>query len=113
MGVTSQRAKFDAIRKIDASTFNGSWQEVGSALTHNPRFIVIQNDTNQTVQFTDNLETDEAMELIASERVVFDLTTNRIDEDNSFSFSIGTQFYVKASAGAGSFKISMVYGDEP
>jgi hypothetical protein len=105
----SQRAKFGAIRSIAASTFTGSFQAVGIPLDVNPRMLIIQNDTSVSVTFTDSLTTGSAMELISKERLVLDLNANR--NNTIFSWPLGTQFYVSGSAGTGTFKISVIYGD--
>jgi hypothetical protein len=108
---SGQRAKFDSIRRVLGSAFTGTFQDLGTSLTVVPRIIIFQNDTNGTVEITDDISsTGIALELIAGERLVLDLATNRNDRDNTYGWGIGTQFSVSGTAAStGSVKISIIY----
>lgn len=107
-----QRAAFDALRTLDEGDLTGSLQAFGTPLTHVPRLIIIQNDTQTDVSLTDSLVTGVAMTFISGDRLILDLEANRDNSNNQFGFDIGTQFYVEGTASGspdGAFKMSIIY----
>lgn len=99
---------FDTERARAATTFNGAYQAIGSALTENPTIIVFDNQTDVSVPLSVD-QVNVWMTLSAGEAFVLDLRANHGIASN-YSISIGTTFYTNASVGAsGSIRISNVY----
>ena len=103
MGVRGGKARFQSELTIDASTFNNTWLEVG-ALVDNPVIIWFINDTNVTVQISDDAGVRTGVTLTAGRPMVLDLRDKAGGEDN-YTWRNGTMFSVNASAGTGSLRI--------
>jgi hypothetical protein len=103
-----QRVGFDTERSLAASSFNGSYQFIGSALTHNPVVIVFDNQTDVAVPLSaDGVNTWKTFS--AGEAFVLDLRANHGIASN-YTIDIGTSFSTNAAVGtSGSFRISIVY----
>jgi len=96
----------DPIRSIDSATFTGSYQAVGSALTRPIRLVKFVN--NSTVLVTVSWDGVNAHDVLpATTFSLYDVTTNRValTADGQYAIAVGTQFYVKGSAGTGLFYI--------
>lgn len=92
------------LRSIDSATFTGSYQAVGTAITHPGRIIKFTNASNVAVTISWDGTTDNDY-LPANAFLLLDICTNH---GTSLILEIkkGTQFFVKGSAGTGSFYIS-------
>lgn len=99
----------DVLRIISAAGFNGTFQAVGTPLTHATRVIKFQNYTNVPVAISwDGTTTHEF--LPPNSFLLLDVSTNK---ENALTFGIAqnTQFYVLGTAaGTGDFYISSYYG---
>lgn len=106
MSNMSMRAGFDTERSR-AGAFSGSFQTLGSALTQNPVIMIFDNQADVSVEVSiDGTNTWKTFP--AGEALVLDLRGNHGIASN-FSVDIGTQFYVRATAGTGSFSLSILY----
>src|SRR5574338_128171 len=106
---TQIKIKYEALRSIDSATFTGSYQAVGTPLTHAARKVKFKNLSNQIV----TISTDGTNDMD-----VFQANSGDSDDISANSnggyieavmFPVGTQFYVKGSAGTGSFYIVVQY----
>ena len=97
----NQRIGFDTERSV-TGPFTGIFQVIGTPLAVNPVLVVLDNQSTVTVQISvdgenvwKTFETEEAL--------VLDLVTNGGVIDKN------VQFYAKATAGTGTFYISIIY----
>lgn len=98
----------EVLRSIAASTFTGSYQTVGAVLANPSRILKFTNDTS--VDVTVSWDGTNAHELLpAGSFLLIDVAANR-QISNIFSAAAGTQFYVNASSGTGTFYISTYFG---
>jgi len=105
MSNNSQRLGWDTERSLAATSFNGSSQNIGSALTENPVIIVYDNQTDVAVP----LYADGVLwkTFSAGQCFVEDLRAN-IGIASNYTIDLGTQFSTNASVGtSGSFRISI------
>jgi len=108
MSNISQRADLtEAERSIAAATFNGTYQNIGTALTDNPVVVIFDNQTDVEVPLSVN-GTSTWKTFSAGEAFVLDMRANHGIATN-FTMDIGTQFLTNASVGtSGSFRISVI-----
>lgn len=103
------KADFGQELTIDAATFTGSAQSMGS-FSQPPSMVIIQNDTTVTVsirRFSDPSQT--GISFANGVRLVLDMNTNRAMAE-FFSFFANNPILVSGAAGTGLFKIAYVYG---
>ncbi len=106
MSNMSQRAGFDAER-YRSGAFSGSFQTLGSALTQTPVIIIFDNQSNVSIEVSvDGTNTWKTFS--AGEALVLDLRAAHGIASN-YTVDAGTQFYVKGTAGTGSFRLSILY----
>lgn len=107
MSNLSQRADFtDAERAIAASSFDGTYRNIGTALTSNPVQIIFDNQTNVDVPISVTGNSTWKT-FSAGEALVLDLRGNHGIASN-FTADVGTQFSTNATVGTGSFRISVI-----
>lgn len=107
MANTSQRAAPETERSLAATSFNGTPQNIGTALDNPPVIILFDNQTNVAVP----LYVDGVLwhTFVAGDVFLLDMRANTGIAAN-FAFSAGTQFSTNAAAGAsGSFRITTLY----
>jgi len=95
----TRRVEFMTRQSRDASTFTGSYQTLGSALTSPAVIIKIINDSDQDVSISTDGSTNHDF-VPANGFVLYDLRANH-GREIDFSFQLGTQFYVNGAAGTG------------
>jgi hypothetical protein len=102
----SQRVGFDTERALAATSFNGTFQFVGSALTENPVVIVFDNQSDVSVPLSvDGVNTWKTFS--AGEAFVLDLRANH-GMASTYTIDLGTRFSTNAAVGTtGSFRISI------
>lgn len=103
----AQNLHFDAELSIDASSFSGSAQLIGT-LTNIPVVMFFKNQTSVAVFVADNDGSTNGTTMAAGESIVLDCRANHGNAPN-MGFPIKTSFFATASAGTGSFKISVIY----
>jgi hypothetical protein len=108
MGALSTKIFPDAIRSIDSATFTGSYQAVGTKLTYPTRIVKFTNNSTVLVTVSWNGTSDHEI-LPAGSFLLLDVSSDR-ETSGIFEIGANTQFYVKGSAGTGSFYISTYYG---
>ena len=104
----SQRVGFEDERARAATTFNGSYQNIGTALTNNPVVILFDNQTDVSVPLSVT-GSSTWKTFSAGEAFVLDLRSNHGIASN-YTIDVGTQFSTNAAVGTtGSFRISLIY----
>lgn len=98
----------DSLRSIDSATFTGSYQAVGTKLSNPTRIVKFTNNSTKDVTLSWDGSTDHEY-LPAGSFLLLDVSSDR-ETANIFEIGANTQFYVKGSAGTGSFYISTYYG---
>lgn len=90
-----------------ASTFDNSYQTLGSALSSPAVLAKIVNNTNQDLDVSTDGSTDHDF-IPANSFTLYDLRTNH-GADHDFMFRKSTQFYVKGAAvGTGSVYLVVI-----
>lgn len=97
----SNRLTPEALRSINSTTFNGSYQEIGAPLLYPARILKIVNNTSVVVTISWDGITDHDFLPIGS-FALYDCGTNKGTPADALDIPKGTQFWVKASAGTGS-----------
>lgn len=104
----AQLAAFDTERSVTDFTgpLAGVYQPLGSAFTHNPLIMVLDNQSTFSVSVSfDGVNTWKTF--AAGEALVLDFKANAGMAGN-FVVNIGTQVYVKGT-GTGFFGLSIIY----
>jgi hypothetical protein len=108
MSNISQRVGFEDERSLAATSFNGTYQNIGSTLTHTPVVIIFDNQTDVSVPLSVTGNSTWKT-FSAGECFVLDLRANHGIASN-YTIDAGTQFSTNASIGtSGSFRISLIY----
>ncbi len=97
----------DVLRTIDSSTFTGSYQQIGTALTYPTRIIKIYNGSSVAITISwDGINDHEYLPV--SGFILLDVSTNK-QSNFSCQISAGTSFFVKAASGSGLVYLSTYY----
>ena len=104
----NQRVGFDAERSLAGTSFNGTFQNIGTPLDNNPVVIIFDNQTDVEVPLSvDGVNIWKTFS--ASEAFVLDLRANHGIAAN-YTIDIGTEFSTNAAVGTtGSFRISVIF----
>lgn len=104
----NQRVGFDTERSLAATSFNSTFQNIGTSLQNNPVVVVFDNQSDVSVPLSvDGVNTWKTF--AAGEAFVLDLRANNGTAVN-YTMDIGTQFSTNAAVGTtGSFLISVIY----
>jgi hypothetical protein len=108
MGALSTVILPDTLRSIDSATFTGSYQAVGTALTHGARIVKFTNLSGVTVTVSWDGVNDADI-LPANSFVLLDVSGAK-ENPQFLEVQSGTQFYVKGASSTGLFYISIYYG---
>jgi len=104
----SQRMGWDTERAIASTTFNGTFQNIGTAISVNPVTIIFDNQTDVAVPISVD-GTNIWKTFSAGQSLVLDCRANHGIASN-WTPDIGTQFSTNAAVGTtGSFRISINY----
>lgn len=100
------RVAFDTERSLASTSFNGAFQNIGTALTVNPVVIVFDNQTDVAVPISvDGVNIWKTFS--AGQAFVLDLRANS-GNAKDWAIDVGTQFSTNAAVGtSGSFRISI------
>jgi hypothetical protein len=101
-----QNLAFDTEMTLTAP-WTGIPQFLGT-LQNKPVIMLLKNLSTVPVFFSDNGTTTEGTTMIAGEEIVLDCRANNGTASN-MGFGIGTSFFITGTAGAGSFKVSILY----
>lgn len=102
----AQRAVFDTERTVSAP-FSGTFQTLGSPLTHNPVIIIFDNQSSVAVALSvDGVNTWKTF--TSGEAMLLDMRSNR-GSAPTYTIDKGTQFFALGSAGTGLFSIAILY----
>ncbi len=107
--MASEIVRVDLLRTLPFGSISGTYTTLGSAFGHPMRMVCIVNDTDENLFFGFDGVNDN---LIVPKNgfKLFDLSTNKEENNTFFAFSNGTQFYVKGSPSMGSVYLEAVYG---
>ncbi len=99
--------------EVDTLAFgsiSASYTAIGDPFEHPIRILTIQNLTDATLMFSFDGVVDH-IALPASGQVIFDATTNRVDNAQGFFFSVGSLMSVKriGTPTSGSVYVSAFY----
>lgn len=92
----AQVVQIDALRTLSHTGISGSYAAVGTPFTFPARLIVFTNNTDGDMIFSIDGVTDQIFVASAS-FILFDLQTNRLNQQQQWVLPIGTQWYVKQS----------------
>lgn len=96
-------------REIDSSTFNGTFQVIGTPITNPSRMLIFVNDCLVNVKISwDGV--NPAFTLLPGATVVLDETSNAIPQSELVTHA-QTQIYAKGTASTGSVYLSTFYAD--
>ncbi len=101
-----QKFAFDTELSVTAP-FTGVAQLLGT-LTNEPVIILVKNQSTVSAFFADNSGSTKGTTMAAGESFVLDCRGNKGNAVNG-GFPIGTSFFVTGAAGAGAFKVSVIY----
>ena len=91
-----------------ASTYNNTYQTLGNALSAPAVIAKIVNNGSVDLLISTDGTTDNDI-IPANSFCLYDLRTNRGDDEDDFMFRQGTQFYVKgAAAGTGTVYLVVI-----
>lgn len=94
-------------REIDSTTFDGTFQAIGTPIDNPSRMLIFVNDCGVNVKVSwDGVV--PAFTLLPGATVVLDETSNAIPQ-SELSTSAQTQFYVRGTASTGSVYLSTFY----
>lgn len=107
----SRKAQFHQIRELAHGSIGAGYAAVGTAFDDRVRIMMVQNYTDTQMMFSIDGSVDH-FTLNAGAQVIFDVTTNRVDEV-PFFMEIGDRVYVKqvAAPSSGSVYVSVIHGD--
>jgi hypothetical protein len=107
MAYTKQLA-YEALRSIDSATFTGSYQLLGTALTHPGAIVKLLNNSSKDVTISIDGVNDVDF-APANSFWLYDCVTNRASSVDAVFHPQGRQFFVKGSAGLGSVYLVVQY----
>lgn len=96
----TKQLQYETLKSIDSATFTGSYQALGTALTHPAAIIKMVNNSNVLVTVSID-GTNDVDVLPANSFWLYDCVTNRASSVDAVFHPQGRQFYVKGSAGVG------------
>jgi hypothetical protein len=92
----AQVATIDTLRSLAFGSISGTYAAVGGPLIFPTRLICFTNNTDGDMFVSDNGSTNQLF-LAAGSFKLFDLNTNRLNQQQLWVFAVGTQFYVAES----------------
>ena len=107
----TQRAEFLARQSRNSTTFDNTYQTLGSALTSPGVLVKIINDSAIDVDISTDGTTDHDF-IPANAFTLYDLRTNK-GAELQFAFPEGTQFYVKGAAASSGSVYLVVIRERP
>ena len=99
---------YEALRSIDSSTFNGAYQNLGTAFVNPIRIFKITNNSTVDVTVSYDGGTTDHEYVPAGSFLLIDISSNRV-WDAKLVAKVDTQVSVKGSAGSGSVYLSTYY----
>lgn len=107
----SQTATTETLRSLANGSITTSFVAVGTALANPARMVIITNNTDGDMFFSDDGSNNKFF-VPKNSFLLLDLCTNRVNVDQMFVYPQGTQFYVKysSSPSQGAVYIAVIYG---
>lgn len=108
----SKKAIVDTLRSLAHGSISASYAAIGSAITQPIRLFCVTNNTNGDMLFSLDGSTDQLFVAQGSFKL-FDVASNRDDQDGYLALPANTTFYVKQSTApsSGSVYVEIVYGN--
>jgi hypothetical protein len=107
--MSQQVVRVDTLRSLPFGSISGTYAPVGGSFQHNMRVVRLQNTTD--VGITVSLDgINDNLYLPSQTFLLFDITTNRLENLTTFCFQNGTQILVKGSPTMGAFYVECLYG---
>jgi hypothetical protein len=107
--ILSRVMEIDACKTMGFAGVGAGYLAIGTPLDNTSRALIIQNDTDVKIWFTNNPLINK-LPLAAGKSLVLDISSNK-QSDEGFIAARGTQFYVKAYAalpGSGDIHITAI-----
>jgi hypothetical protein len=92
----AQVVTIDSLRSLAFGSISGSYAAIGKSLTFPTRLICFTNNTDGDMFLSIDGLNDQLF-IAAGSFKLFDLNTNRLNQQQLWVFAQGTQFYVKES----------------
>ena len=108
--MTMHRVKNEPLRSILGSALTGSFAPVGSITENSAHMVKIKNGIDGDVTISYDGINDHDI-ILAGDRDVEDLNTNRSAAASAFVRAAGTQFFAKGSATTGSLSVIVIFSD--
>ena len=101
--------KFEPLRSRAFGSINGTYSAIGTPFSNPCRILLIQNQTDVLLTFSDDGVTDNLV-LPAGGFILLDVTSNKTSTGGAAYFAQGTVFWVKGAPTSGSVYVSVLYG---
>ena len=103
--------RVDALRSVSYSSITSSYTTLGGSFSHETRIIKLTNNTDGDLLISFDGTTDNLF-LPAFSFTLYDITTNREQNDIYLIFQVGTQVFVKysISPSKGAVYLECLYG---
>lgn len=110
----NQRLKFDV--ELSLTDPDNSGPQLVGTLTNEPVMMMVKNQTDSTVFFSDEENDENGTTMVAGEEIIFDCRGNHGVAVN-MGFPVGTSFFVNVTDAViinatGDFKISVLYAKQ-
>lgn len=110
MGNLDIRAKAANELVLNSATLTGGWDTIGTLL-QNPVIIIFKNNSDTTIEISDDNGTSTFTTMEAGEKIIMDMRANHGIAGN-FTWKQGTVWKAQGTAGTGNFYISYVFAQE-
>jgi hypothetical protein len=93
--------------RVVTGPFTGAFQTLGAMISKQPVILIFDNQSTVSVEVSvDGINTWKTFS--SGSALILDLRAN-IGRADNFVVRLNTQFYVKGTAGTGSFRLSIIY----
>lgn len=107
--MASEIVRVDALRSVGFGSISGTYTALGTPFSHPMRLVCLTNDTDENVFISFDGVGDNLIVTKGGFKL-FDLSTNKEENNTFFAFMVGTKFYVKGSPSMGSVYLEAIYG---
>lgn len=110
--MSTQVVVIDILRSLAAGSISGAFAAVGTPFTSAVRLICLTNNTDGDMFFSDD-GINNKLFIPKGSFKLFDLASNKTNNNTTYVLRTGTQFYVKQSSAptTGSVYIEALLGD--
>ena len=111
MAYFGYRIRYEALRSIDSSGFDTTYQNLGAEFSNPIVLMKIQNDSNVDATFSFDGGTTDQDIVPAGTFALYDFSANKLAAPIA-AIPEGTQVQVKGSAGTGNVYLTAIYIEE-